>query len=578
MRVEDFRILKVIDKFQFVYKNFGVDYKSMRNILKFKILMGSRRVPTIYEGKEDTKNPFKKALISYAIMGIFFATIVLLPVPIMLKMSLNIGGIMFLIMTTMISDFSSVLLDIKDKNILNTKPLDYKTINAAKTTHILIYMIAITTAIAGPTLIAGVFQYKFTFFLIFFIQIILMCIFTIFLTSMLYYFILKAFDGEKLKDIINYFQIVLSIFLILAYQIIPRVFDFSAGKFNMNIKWWSYLVPPVWFGAPYSMIIEGNTTPEYIVLSIMCVIVPIIIFAIYYKFILVYFEGNLEKLDGSVGKESSVEERHGLRQEKLSKFFCKGRVEKAFFRFTRNMVSTERKFKLKLYPSLAFAVVFPFLIFMGSFSKEESFSNGFRQFSQGQSYYALYLTIIMLVINIALLSQSDKHKAAWIYGVLPIDNPGEMKKGALKGFSTKYIIPIFIIMGIIFSIIFGKRIIPDLVVMFFTTLIFIVITDSFYKKELPFYKDFENKEGGSLASLIALACLMGIFFMAHKVCRTLIKNPFGIYGYIIILLVVNAVIWRNSFNIKWEYIMNKNKKSIDISKKECEECRDNASV
>lgn len=96
-------------------------------------------------------------------MGVFLAVFIFIPSPMIVKMSINIGAIMFLIMTTMIADFSSVLLDIRDKNILNTKPLDPKTINAAKTTHILIYITSIAGAIAGPTLIGGLIKYKFKF-------------------------------------------------------------------------------------------------------------------------------------------------------------------------------------------------------------------------------------------------------------------------------------------------------------------------------------------------------------------------------------------------------------------------------
>ncbi|MCS4469623.1 hypothetical protein JTS96_19050 [Clostridium botulinum] len=163
--MEDFKILKFVDKFKFIYEKLGVNYASMRTILKLKLLMDNRRVPTIYKDKENDnkKNTFKKSLLLYGLMGVFLAVFIFIPSPMVVKMSINIGAIMFLIMSTMIADFSSVLLDIRDKNILNTKPLDPKTINAAKTTHILIYITSISGAIAGPTLIGGLIKYKFKF-------------------------------------------------------------------------------------------------------------------------------------------------------------------------------------------------------------------------------------------------------------------------------------------------------------------------------------------------------------------------------------------------------------------------------
>ncbi|HCL4548082.1 ABC transporter permease [Clostridium botulinum] len=560
--MEDFKILKFIDKFKFIYEKLGVNYASMRTILKLKLLMDNRRVPTIYKDKENDnkKNTFKKSLLLYGLMGVFLAVFIFIPSPMVVKMSINIGAIMFLIMTTMIADFSSVLLDIRDKNILNTKPLDPKTINAAKTTHILIYITSIAGAIAGPTLIGGLIKYKFKFFIIFFFQIILISFFTMFFTAILYYFILKIFDGEKLKDIINYFQIVLSVVLALGYQIIPRVFDFTGVNVNFKIKWWSYLVPPVWFGAPYSLIIEHNNGREYVLLSIMCVAIPIIIFGIYYKFIVPYFEENLQKLDSSIGKKGSLEEAKGIRNKRYTSIFCRDKIENVFFRFSRNMISTERKLKLKLYPTLAFTVIFPFLMLIGSFSKYESVSQAFNEFSKGNYYFSIYLSVLMLVVSIELLSQSEKYKGSWIYIVLPIDNPGKIQKGALKGFIFRYIFPVFLSVCIIFLIICGLRILPDIIVMFFSMMILIVTVQSLYRKELPFYKDFQSNGEGSITTVLVSGGLTGIFFGLHKLIRNLIKYSFSIYIYIGVLIIINMILWKKIFNISWKQAQQKDEK------------------
>ncbi|EPY2272348.1 ABC transporter permease [Clostridium sporogenes] len=554
--MEDFKILKFVDKFKFIYEKLGVNYASMRTILKLKLLMDNRRVPTIYKDREneDKKNTFKKSLLLYGLMGVFLAVFIFIPSPMVVKMSINIGAIMFLIMSTMIADFSSVLLDIRDKNILNTKPLDPKTINAAKTTHILIYITSISGAISGPTLIGGLIKYKFKFFIIFFFQIILISFFTMFFTAILYYFILKIFDGEKLKDIINYFQIVLSIVLALGYQIIPRVFDFTGVNVSFEIKWWSYLVPPVWFGAPYSLILEHNTGREYVLLSIMCVAIPIIIFGIYYKFIVPYFEENLQKLDSSISKKGSPEEAKGVRHKRYAYIFCRDKIENVFSRFSRNMISTERKFKLKLYPTLGFAVIFPFLMFINSFSKYESFSQAFNEFSKGNYYFSIYLSVFMLAANIELLSQSEKYKGAWIYKVLPIDKPGKIQKGVLKGFILRYIFPVFLSVCIIFLVICGLRILPDTIVMFLSLLILMVVMQSLYKKELPFYKDFQSNGGSSIITFIISSIVTVILFGLHKFIRGFIEYNFSIYIYMGIFIIINIILWKSMFNISWNQI------------------------
>ncbi|MBN3376588.1 ABC transporter permease, partial [Clostridium botulinum] len=353
---------------------------------------------------------------------------------------------------------------------------------------------------------------------------------------------------------------VLSILLALGYQIIPRVFDFTGVNVNFKIKWWSYLVPPVWFGAPYSLIIEHNNGREYVLLSIMCVAIPIIIFGIYYKFIVPYFEENLQKLDSSIGKKGSLEEAKGIRNKRYTSIFCRDKIENVFFRFSRNMISTERKLKLKLYPTLAFAVIFPFLMLIGSFSKYESISQAFNEFSKGNYYFSLYLSVLMLVASIELLSQSEKYKGSWIYIVLPIDNPGKIQKGALKGFIFRYIFPVFLSVCIIFLIICGLRILPDIIVMFFSMLISIVAVQSLYKKELPFYKDFESNGEGSITTFLVYGGLTGIFFGLHKLIRSLIKYSFSIYIYIGVLIIINMILWKKIFNISWKQAQQKDEK------------------
>ncbi len=156
------------------------------------------------------------------------------------------------------------------------------------------------------------------------------------------------------------------------------------------------------------------------------------------------------------------------------------------------MISTERKFKLKLYPTLGFAVIFPFIMFINSFSKYESVSQAFNEFSKGNYYFSIYLSVFMLVANIDLLSQSEKYKGSWIYIVLPIDNPGKIQKGVLKGFILRYIFPVFCSICIVFLIICGLRILPDIIVMFLSMMILMVVMQSLYKKRIAFLQGFSK--------------------------------------------------------------------------------------
>ena len=140
--MKEFKILKVLDKLSGFYERAGVNYEMLRLILNVKLTMDGRRKATVFNDnskkKKEESNQFYKALILYAFMGIFLGLMLIFNIDKMQMMSIYFTAIMFLVLTVFISDFSYVILDVRDKNILFTKGIDSKTINAAKITHVFI--------------------------------------------------------------------------------------------------------------------------------------------------------------------------------------------------------------------------------------------------------------------------------------------------------------------------------------------------------------------------------------------------------------------------------------------------------
>lgn len=138
--MRDFKVLKLLDKFKGFFENLGVDYYIMRKILQIKLIMDGRRVPTAISSssKKKNENSFLKSLWIYGLMGIIMVPFVIMGKNFIFQMSFVFGMLMFMVMTSLISDFSSVLLDIRDKNILFSKPIDNKTLSTAKVVHVLI--------------------------------------------------------------------------------------------------------------------------------------------------------------------------------------------------------------------------------------------------------------------------------------------------------------------------------------------------------------------------------------------------------------------------------------------------------
>lgn len=297
--MKDFKILQLLDKLHFIFRKLGIDYQIMRQILHIKLTMDERKVPTIFnQNKKDQKNSYIKSLWIYALYGLVLIPFIVFGQNYHFQMSIAFGMIIFIIMTTLISDFSSVLLDVRDRSILSTKPITAKTVNAAKCMHILIYLTYLTIALTAIPLLVGLFTQGVLFFLLTVLALIFINIFIVVLTSILYIVILRFFDGEKLKDIINYVQIGLSLVLMIGYQVLIRSFEFVDFNIVVTSNWWSIFIIPMWFAAPYELILNGNNSFFIILCTIFSVIVPLLSILLYIRLIPT-FERNLQKLLGT---------------------------------------------------------------------------------------------------------------------------------------------------------------------------------------------------------------------------------------------------------------------------------------
>lgn len=553
--MKDFKILKFLDKLSFIYKKFGVDYELMRKILVVKLIMDGRRVPSVLSNNKNTKerDSFTNTMIAYGITGVFIALFMFIRFPIYIKMSIIFGMIIFMIMATMVSDFSSVLLNLDDKNILLSRPVEAKTLNAAKITHICIYLFTLTAVMAGPSIITFGMNYGVAEAVVFLIQLFFIGGFVIFFTAILYFLVLLFFDGEKLKDIINYFQIFLSIVMIISYQLIGRMFDISKLNIVIRPSWWHYLIPSMWFAAPYSYFFENHHQSYYLGLSVMGVLIPVLALIIYIKYVTKYFEKYLQKLNNNSGRKARQIERKESFQRKLSDLVCRNKIESTFYRFSRNMIANERKLKLKIYPSIAYGVIFPFIFLFGMFREYHSISGIIKEISSGKYYLSIYASIAMLVPSILIISRSEDYNGAWIYKALPIETPSHIFKGAIKAFMLRCIIPVELFVSLLFLVLCGPKILPQIILIFLNMICISLLLIIQSGKVLPFSRDFkittDNNAGSTIILMVVCGVLAGIeAYVDSYLIGTLI--------YIAAAVIAVNVLWRKAFKINWKDIDN----------------------
>ncbi|MEC0092373.1 ABC-2 family transporter permease [Paenibacillus macquariensis] len=549
--MNEFRTLKVLDRFRLLFEKFGIQYVIMRRILQMKLTMDGRRVPTMLgntgsrqDPEKDDQNKFLRSMWLYLLLG----TVVLAPVVMMsdnfiFQMSLVFGILIFMVLTSLISDFSSVLLDIRDKTILDTKPVNARTIHAAKIIHISIYLFFITAALAIAPLIGGTIRHGIMFSVIFLFELVFIDILIVVLTALLYLVVLQFFDGEKLKDIINYVQIGLTLVMTIGYQFVSRLFSIVDFNYVFDGKWWQYFIIPVWFAAPFELFIHGDRNKVFLIFSLMAVLVPLISVYIYAR-CMPSFERNLQKLSDNSGTRKRVGRPKGMG---ILRFICSTQEERMFFRFTSDMIRNDRNFKLRVYPSLGLSLVFPFIFLFNSLQFQE-----WDKVSSSKSYLLMYAAALFIPSVMIMLKFSDSYKGAWIYKVMPVRELAPIFKGSLKAILVKLFVPLILFVSIIFIAVYGLRIIPDVVVFLLSICLYTVVSFLMLRKAVPFSEPYQVSGKGERIPILVLMVILALFAVCHLLSTAV---NYGVYIYMILLIFVNLVSWRRAFRITWDNVI-----------------------
>lgn len=532
----EYKLLKFLDKFKGLYTKLGVDYEKMRIILKIKLTLDRRRTSTIMGSSnkkdEESENSFVYALIMYGIIGAFIGIIILSSSNAMFSFSIAFGMFMFFVLTSFISDFSNVLLDVRDKNVIGTKGVNNKTIAAAKVTHICYYIFLISLALSWLSII-GMFRFGILTGILFLGELIVADILMIVITALIYLFILRFFNGEKVKDIINFVQIALTIVMTIGYQFLGRMFN----VFDLNIVYksriWNLLLPPMWFAAPLYAVNGGEINKIIIMLITLAFIVPIIAIILYLK--------NISKFEDSLSKLNSVRNNEKEKSKgvfyRFGRWTCRNNEEKAAYNLSVSVMKREREFKLKAYPNLGFIIIFPILfifIFTNNYEGIESIPLSMS--------LNIYWFILMIPSILMTLQYSNDYKAAWIYESVFIKDTANIYIGAYKALIVNLLLPLYLVESVIFTVIFGIQVLGILIIVFIFLLIFIVAEHIIGKLSLPFTTKAGVVDNGSnLLNILLGMILVGI---TATINYFLLSNIIALIVYGIALVIVALFMWR----------------------------------
>jgi ABC-2 type transport system permease protein len=548
-------LLKLVRLFDPVFTRQGVDTVRMYAIVETKLMMDKRRVYLQWKQKQQAENRhhLTAVLASYLFIGFITGISILFIPSLVIALVMVHAYLIFMMAMTLITDFSSVLLDTTDNQVILPRPVSSKTFFMARLVHILIYLLQFTLALSVGPIIFTFAQYGILTGIGLCFTSLLAVLFAVFLTYLLYLLILRFSNEEKVKDIVSYFQVFMTIFFVAGYQVIPRMVNLSSVVANFQVHWYYYLLPPFWMALALEALHDLNFNSIHLLMIFLSVTAPLFFFWLLTRFLAPSFARKLEAMhSGTAAAGISVAKNTGNQSlsATLARICCSSRVENAAFELTWKMTGREKSFRLQFYPSLAYIAVF---IFIFVFKSGRSVSETWNGLPASNSFlWCIYLPMFTISSSIMIAAYYENYQAAWIYHSLPVAKPGHLITGSIKSLFIKFFIPVYLILFCFCLYIWGWKVSNDFLFGLLNNGVCFLLFAALSNHYLPFSRQPNTQQQtGKILNAFIQMMVVGVFVGMHYL---LVNKPLVLYIIMPALAIACWLLIRKIQGIAWQKI------------------------
>lgn len=543
-------ILRLFDTTAWVIRGLSGDYAQFRAIVETKLTLDMRRPMSAVGSQARNRNSsaLLGAMFMYAFMGLFVAFTPMVAGSALVGMTIVHAFIMTMLSLSLVADFSSVLLDTTDNAILQPRPVSGRTIILARIAHILVYLGSLTLALSAASLVVGTVKWGGLFPPVFALTLVCSVGLVVCVVTLFYLAAMRFTTGERLRDLIMYVQIAMSIMVVVGYQLVPRLIDMNALKhLRIDDRAWIYACPAVWMAAPTDLL-AGRVGSVQLILTALCVGVPAIGLWATMRFLGSGFSGGLAGID-AVTRASAPPPARLARSPGLwlGQRLYRRPIGRAAFEFVWQICARDRQFKQRTYSSLAFLIIFPVIWLV---SGQRELGTALTEIRASQRHlFLLYMVCGMLPGVLVNLRFSDSWPAGWVYTALPIARPGDILAPALGAVAVRFVVPVFGLTAALILAVWGPGVVDDILLAGCATFLMCGLHGLLVGRQFPFAQAFATTDasgrfGRNLLLLLIPAVLGGLHY-------ALTFLPWSTWPICIPVLLVGAILFRSLARTPW---------------------------
>ena len=497
----------------------GADYKQFIRILELKLTLDNRRMKGLgNNSKNATENALVKQFFGQVFLGSFFGIFLFIVKSPFTYFYFAHTFLMVMMAMMIISEFTTILFDTSENVIIQPLPIKGNTISLARNAHVFIYLTLMAFNLSVVSIIIAIFKFGIVSAFVFTCSIIMNVLFTLFLANMLYLGIMRLASGEKLKNLLMYFQIIIAILFMLAYQFGINMVDRThIQDMILPVYWYTYLVPPAFFSGIVEALTFGIVDKQHLIFISEALIIPTL--AIYFtgKYLTPVFNRKLMDLEQGdrVSKVKVETSRHGIWYRMMLPVFIHRQEEKASFRLIWIMTGRERLFIQSFLPSIAYIVI---IIAVQLFAKSFNYS---EMVHSDRYLLVLYIFTIVSATLAGSLSIGNNQQASWIFRTMPLISPVDYFKGFIKAAFARFFIPFYVPLSCLICFVWGVKVIPDVLIALLVIYLITLLYYYFQTPNFPFGMEKSANQGGNsfmkVMGLMAVAGILGYlhYFLLH---------------------------------------------------------------
>jgi hypothetical protein len=538
------------------WEKLGVDYEQWRILVRTALKLDFRTTglggSAYNTHSEGGWGKVIAPVMLYIVMGSVFAFLATVIDDVFLSGILVLTFVMFIVGTTLLLDYQSVITSPDDYLILAFQPISSRTYFAARLTNVIVYTVLMTTAFGMPSMLVYGFMIR-GFNPLLGAAAILAIYGTSVATSLAilvsYASILRVVPAYRLKRALTYLQVVMSFLVYGGFAIIGPLFDDQTVLQALQRTPWLFVHPAAWF-ASYLDLATGRHGLTEIGLTLLSIgVLSLLVRSASGRLSLDYAErlGALLATSAPL-KPSSVARRRG--------FWFNRDEARAVSLLIRAQFKHDQKLRLGVLGIVPLTI---FYLYSGI--RQGAILDPFETQPDMAQDAIVYLAVLLFPTIIQVcLTRSDAYRASWIFYTCPADTSRLVL--SMKWFvMASFVLPYLGFMAAIFLYCFGNpiHVVVHVLVLGLFSHLFLQMT-VFIDPNLPFSKPMQKGERSVVMFMTALIqtvlSVPMVMLVSRFIYPSALRTAFFIVGVVMLSVGVERMLAGrvSSRSARWEYI------------------------